>query len=590
MKNKEGTAIKISMTNNNKKDQTDPITSLILESDSYREFDQIEKLVENRHDLSVLPVQPVYLALKTLPIEKVAELLPRFSKEQREIFLDIDLWQKDEIDLHHFPFWLMAYNLVQDDDVKRDFITSEQFLLFMKSKFNIWTFDAEDPQYPDHDNYFLTDDTLLLFEFEEGFPYLNEIRELVKQVYYELGVENAYAFLFKMVSDSFIVLQEEEYQKRTERLRDYGFVNYLDALEIENPFISLDFLNKFIKEKKTYKVELDHTSKNQNIHNSALVSFKDQFKTVIDELLKIEDQARLDYLQFNFVRLINARLESTDALKKGSVAMSRSGAHTKNIIQLGFSYLHSDEAKKYFKLDEKKGIFEKFDFTELYKIGNSLIVFNKKKLKKALTQFAFDTDEKETFLGDVWSDFLDESFLQPVKFLKPLSEKSDVILDYETYELWTYKTRTLIELLPFADKFYQTFKQLKDEGRLLDSYYLNYTVDSINFETLLMSSFANFFLGTYDEKNTSKLGLTLDEFKSFTKKIISSEGKFILSPEIYQKIQFFLKNFGLDSVFDINNYLQTLIKSNLEGYEFDQLSDEDFAHVGGPIILAITKH
>lgn len=582
------------MSDKSKKDSKintiDPITGLIHEADSYTSFDQIEKLVENKSDLSILPVQPVYLAIKTLPVEKVAELLPRFSKEQREIFLDIDLWQKDEVDVRNFSFWLMAYNQVQNEEVKKEFVTSEQFLIFLKSKFNIWTFDAEDPEYPDHDNYFLTDDTLLLVEFDENFPFVNEIRELIRHLYYELGVENAYSFLFKMVSDSYTILQEEEYQRRIERMRDFGFVDYMSALEMENPFISIDFLNKYIREKVVIATELDTNSKNQNIHNSALVSFKDQFKTVIDELMKIEDQKRLDYLQFNFVRLINSRLEFNDALKKGSVAMSRTGAQTKNLIQLGFSYLKSEVGKAQINSELHHGVFEKFDFSELYKIGNSLIVFNRKKLKKALHANEFETEEKDIFLGDYWSEFLDNTFESPAKFQMPNKDKATVISDYEIYQLWDYKTKTLIELLPFAKKFYETFNTLKEEGKLQDSYYLNYTVDTINFETLLITSFANFFLGTFDEKNTNKLGLTLDEFKSFATKIISSDGEFVLTPLIYQKLQFFIDSFGLNQVFDINNYLQALIKNAMEGYEFSEMTDDEFKHVGGPIILAITKH
>lgn len=573
-----------------KKVGIDPISGLIKEADAYTHFDQIEKLVEDKYDLSVLPIQPVYLAIKSLPIEKVAELLPRFSKEQRETFLDIDLWVKDDIDVNHFPFWLMAYYLTKDDEVKKEFVTSEQFLIYLKSKFNIWTFDAEEPEYPDHDNYFLTDDNQLLIEFEENAPFVSEVKELIRHLYYELGVENAYTFLFKMVSDSYLTLQEEEYRLRKERLRDFGFVDYLDALEMENPFINLEILNNYLKKKAIYKVELDPHSKNQNIHNSALVAFKDQFKIVIDELLKVEDQARLDYLQFNFIRLINARLESTDALKKGSVAMSRSGAHTKNVIQLGFSYLYSKDAISSVGEIPKNGIFEKYDFVELYKVGNSLLIFNKKKLKKALHTNGFEGDEAEKFLGDYWSDFLDNSFDSTIKYLAPGKNKAMAINDYETYCFWQYQSKTFCDLLPFAKKFYETFQELKKEGRLQDSYYLNFTVESINFETLLITSFANYFLGTYSEYNISKLGLTLDEFKSFTKKVITRDGLFVLTPEIFQKIEGFSKTFGLNIIFDFNQYMQVLLKNALEGYDFEQLSDDDFKHVGGPIILCLYRH
>ena len=588
----EGKCYKKPMSETPKKpSKNDPLTILMKESDAYNHLDQIEKYVEGGQDLSVLPVQPVYLALRKLPLDKVAEYLPKFSKEQREVFMDIDLWQKDEIDVEHFTYWLQAYSLVEDEAVRADFVTSEQFLLFLKSRFNVWSFDAEDPNYPDHDNYFLTDDNQLLFEFDETFPYVDEVRSLIRHLYYEMGVENAYTFLFKMVSDSFSILQEEEYQLRKERMRDYGFVDYIDALEAENPFINIDFLNLFIQKKTAATGRIDEVSKNQNLHNSSLVAFKDHFKKVIDELLKVSDQKRADFLQFNFVRLINARLESQGSLKKGSVAMTRTGSQTKNLILLGFNYIKSTD---HLKETPEEGLFTLFSFSDLYKIGNSLIKFNLKDLKKALAAHGFEGD-KETFLGDYWSDFLDNSFDTPTKFHAPKDDSPKTIIEFEEYQMWIYKTKTLMALMPFASKFYETLSTLKEEGRLMDSYYLNYTVDDINFESLLLSNFANFYLSSFNENpsqnNGAKLGLTIDEYKAFSQGIVSpSEGKFILTPELFKKIQKFSETYGLNQVFDFNNYLQDLLKSQMEGYDIDSMSDEDFKHVGGPIILTLVKH
>ena len=481
--------------------------------------------------------------------------------------------------------------LVESDEVKAEFVTSEQFLLFLKSRFNVWSFDVEDPNYPDHDNYFLTDDNQLLFEFDETFPYVDEARSLIRQLYYELGVENAYTFLFKMVSDSFLIIQEEEYQLRKERMRDYGFVDYMDALETENPFINIDFLNLFIKKKTKATGEIDQVSKNQNLHNSSLVAFKDHFKKVIDELLKVSDTKRADFLQFNFVRLINARLESQGSLKKGSVAMTRTGAQTKNLVLLGFNYI---KATDNLETVPEEGIFTLFSFSDLYKIGNSLVKFNLKDLKKALGVNGFE-DEKEAFLGDYWNDFLDNSFDTPTKFHAPKDDSPKTIIEYEEYQMWTYKTKTLIQLLPFAKKFHETLEELKKDNRLMDSFYINYTVEDIDFEALLLSNFANFYLSSFNEegsgKPNAKLGLTIDEYRKFSEGIVSpSEGKFILTPELFKKIQKFSETYGLNQVFDFNNYLQDLLKSQLEGYDLDTMSEEDYKHVGGPIILTIKTH
>lgn len=569
----------------------DPLTILIEESDSFQTIERMEQLVEVGHNLSSLAIQPIYLALKKLPAQKVGQYLSMFSKEQREVFLDIDLWHKDTIDIEYFSFWIDAYGHSPTESIRNEFVQSEQFLLYLKSRFNVWTFDSEDPNYPDHDNYFLTDDTLLLFEFDETFNQVDEARELIRNLYSLWGVERAYTFLFKMVSDSFSIIEEESYQIRKERMRDFGFVDYMEALEMENPFINIDFLNLFIKKKTAVTGNLDDIAKNQNLHNSSLIAFKEKFEDVTNELRKLTNQKRSDFIQFNFVRLINARLESEGSLKKGSLSMTRTGAQTKNLIQLGFNYIvesgHLPEVGE-------DGLFGLFNFSELYKIGNSLIKFNLKELKKALHHHGFE-NEVENFLGDYWCDFLDNSFDTPTKFHKVGKDKAQAVIEFIDYEMWIYKSKTLIALMPFAKKFYDAFSELKNDGRLQDDYYLNYSVEDINFEALLLSNFANFYLNSFfEEKESSKgakLGLTIEEYKVFYRGMISeTSGEFNLSPELFKKIKAFSDSFGLSNVYDFNSYLQDLLKTQLEGYEIEELKDEDFKHVGGPIILTIKQH
>ncbi len=578
---------------------------LSTEAESYRTLDQIETLVEDmgdnedkankNHDLAPLPIQPLYLALKTLSSDQIVEYLPRLSKEQRTAFLDIDLWQRDELDIDSFNYWLCAYHATESEEVMQDFVTSEQFALFLKGKFNVWTFDVEDPEYPDHDYYFLTEDNQLLVEYDEHFQYVDELKDLIRNLYSYLGVENAYSHLFKIVVDSFMSLQEEEYRLKKERLRDFGFVDYFDALDMDTPFVHFEQMHGFITRKTKDSVgvaDLSDQSKNQTLHLSSLIPFRDHFNSVVEELNKVSDQKRIDFLQFNFVRLLNAEIELDSALKKGSMAMNRSGAKVKSLLTLAVNYLNSMPIKnQYMKMNETDSLFSKFDFVDLFRIGNSLFKIPKKELKKALTKYQFEGDA-ESFLGKNWEEFLDLSFDESVKFVSKNSKnsKADVILSFEDYEEWRYKMKTLQDLLPFAHKFHETFAALKKEGRIQDTFYLNYTVDSIDFEALFLSSFANHFLGTYAEENTSKLGLTIDEFKSFSSKIVTREGKFVLTPELYQKIQYFLKTFGLDQITGANNYLQSLLTEHLEGYDFEALDFEDFKHVGGPIILNRLKH
>lgn len=568
---------------------------LSKEAESYRSLDQIESLVENGQDLAPLPIQPLYLAIKSLPAEEVANYLPRLSKEQREAFLDIDLWKRDELDVEQFHYWIQAYTETASDEVKLEFVKSDQFALFLKGKFNIWTFDVEDPEYPDHDNYFLTDDSLLLVEYDEDYPFVQELKDFLRLLYSEMGVENAYAYLFKIVSEGFMSLQEEEYRIKKERQRDIGFVDYFEALEFDSAFAHFEQLHGFITRKAKSNLhvsDLNESQMNQTLHLSSLIPFRDHFNSVVEELAKLNDQKRIDFLQFNFVRLLNGVIELNSALKKGSMAMNRSGAQVKNTLTLAVSYLNSQPVRsQYFVVDEKESLFAKIDFVELYRIGVSLIKIPRKDLKKILGKYQFE-ENKENFLGSYWEEFLDLSFEEETKFISSQSktQKAMPLLNFEEYEEWRYKMKNLEELIPFMAKFYETLEKMKEEGKIHDSYYLNYTVDEIDFEALLISSFANFLLGTYAEESTSKLGLTIDEFKSFATKVITSDGQFVLTPELYQKIKNFAAKFGLSEITGFHNYFQKILQDQLEGYEYETLAFEDYKHVGGPIILNRHKH
>jgi len=86
-----------------------PISMMIEEAKNYRNLENVEKLVQSGQDLAPLPVQPLYMALKAFTPEQVGGHLAQFSEEQRKVFLDLDLWYRDEVDVESFPFWIKSY-------------------------------------------------------------------------------------------------------------------------------------------------------------------------------------------------------------------------------------------------------------------------------------------------------------------------------------------------------------------------------------------------------------------------------------------------------------------------------------------------
>ncbi len=554
------------------KRKKDILSNLFNESDSYSSLESIDRLLQEGMDLTNHPIQPLYLSLKSITPAKTALALSKLSKDQRKVFLDLDLWEKDDLDLDNFSYWVRSYAACPEENLRIEFAKSSEFAVFLKGRVNIWTFDVDDPQYPDHENYFLTDDNLLLIEYDDKFDDIELIKSFINEIYSNMGVEAAYAYLFKIVSDSFLQMQETEYQHKKGRMNDVGIVDYFDALEINNCFANIAVLNNFIDKRSALTAEIDAHQKNQVLHKSALMSYREGFETILQELNKVSDSKRLDYLHFNFIRLVNGTLSLENAIKDGTVAMTRVGNISKSLIQLGASYASKMIGGDY-------NLFELFDFIDLYRIGNTLIRDGQKELKKGMRLCAFG-EADESFLGGHLLEFVDNGLDRPTKYCPNRSRKAWIVVDCDDYYQWKEKIDMFVALAPFVKQLYQTFKVMQTNASLMDEFYLNYSVAEIDFEAILISSFANVVNGK--EQDGKKLGLTLDEFKTFVTSVIGSDGKLVDCSDIFASFE---KILGFDIVPNFSTYLATILSEQLEGYDYQTLAVKDYKHVGGPIIL-----
>ncbi len=556
------------------KKNVDVINLILKESKAYTSLEVIENFIQEKKSLESLPVQPLYTTFKNLPVEIKSHAMSLLSKEQREVFYDLDLWKKDTLDIPSFSEMVKTISKSPDENLRYEFSRSSEFALFIKGRFNTWTFDVEDPLYPDHDYYFLTEDNLLLFEYDEDCEIVDEVKQLIKDIYSELGVEKAYQYIFTVVSDGFISLSENEYEKKKERLKHFGFVDYIEALQITNSFPSLGHVDLFISKKEMISAEIDELERNQTLHANSLIAFEENELNISNELAKIEDSKRYDYLHFNFIRLVNANLEKNDAIKDGAMTMTRIGKIVRNHLELGFSYI---KANRDFTDDES--IFDYFDFVDVYRVGSSLLTLVQKSVKKELAAFELDTVD-DNFLGQYFEDFLDGLFASDIK-VSTLGELHSVV-HVDQFKRLRDQSELLIQFLPFAMTFKKNLMSLISEGQINDDFYLNYSSESIDIEAILMSLIINFSLGKLNAQ-TPKMGVTIAELKTFHHKFFKNQSLIVES--IDGLLEDFISNFGLREVNHLKPYIVGVMMAQMNDYEVDRLEDHEFKHIGGPILL-----
>ena len=512
-------------------------------------------------ELTDLPLPPLYRSLRNLPVERVASLLPSLSREERQLLLDIDLWEKDSLDIQSFEFWLRAYAQCEDDKVVVDFSRSISFQLYLKSCFNIYTFDGEDPWYPDHDNYFLTEDNLFLFEYHENYSYVAEMKSFILNLYSRFGVEEAYTFLFKTVSEHFSSFQECEYEDKKRRLSEHGFVDYYEALEFESCWPSFETMDAAL-----VGSQADDADELLFSSHTDLLQWQD-YGGLSEDFDKVRGEGRRNYLKWDFVRLTNAVLVFDRVLKSSDhEAWEKTGVRIRALLSLGRSYVRE-------RFPDEDVLCERFDFSLFYKVGNTLVRMGRKRIKGIRECFG----EDESFMGTFWSQFLSDSLGNPCSF------EGKPVWDMETWWQWQSWCDGLFRLVPFMESLYKTWKKLLDEGHIQSSFYLNYTTEEIDFDTILISSFANHHLATLSRPSLRKMGLTMEEHRRFIGKVMDGEGKI---KDMDESIHSFFSHYGLEKVPHVQEYFWSRLRTHLEGVDYDSLEEKDYKHLGGPVIFA----
>ena len=346
--------------------------------------------------------------------------------------------------------------------------------------------------------------------------------------------------------------------------------------------------------KQTTTAEIDRISKNQVPHSRSLIAYQNNLDHILDELLKLNDEKRKDYIHFNFIRLVNGTLALENAYKNSGVGMSKIGKKSKFYISLGFSFVKSSliENKTEIKKKYPEGLFSNFDFIDLYKIGYSLIDQFHKNINKSLSDTNFKEQENEYFLGSYFEQFIENAFLEGPKIRKKDSSETSTfkeIQSIEDFEILKKEGRLFSQSLPFVDKFFETMKKMKDEDIVQDSFYLNYEVEAIDFEAIIISSFINYTNGSFDQKNNKKMGITIDEFLKFLSAVFPENETTVNFHSLANddhRLSGFISKFGLDSIENFSCYLKSILSEHLDGYTFFDLSRDDFKHIGGPIFLA----
>ena len=333
----------------------------------------------------------------------------------------------------------------------------------------------------------------------------------------------------------------------------------------------------FIENKTKVTANIDTVGKSQVLNQKSLVAFNTGMDIFEEDLNNIENQQRADFLRFNFTRLINASLALKNDENLTSVKSQHMGDEVKFYLKLGFKRVKEINTPV-------DSIFDKFDFFDLYKIGWSRVFLLQKSVKNIVAKYG--SMQENQFWGPCLDVLVNSTFETDAE-LECFKSRNNFFVS-DDFEKWSEHIEFVVQILPFAFRFFTTLNDLTDSNQISSHFYLNYSIEDIDFEVLLLSSLINFSLGNFEKENSKKLAVMEDELLDFWKAkfhIVDGKTKLDVS-KADSAVDNYIETFGFSNISLMKNYLLLLMDEHLSGYDLQEIENDrrGFAHVGGPLV------
>ena len=263
-----------------------------------------------------LPEEDFHFLINDIGLENSLELMRLASNRQWEYILDIEVWEKDRIEVHSVTRWLDLLLKVDPQrfikwflDEKTEFV---EFYLFKNIEVRIRESDQDPSEF---DKGFFTFDDNIYVRFREDVfdpdakeheaePTIKEHRDAFLSNFFRLLADYDHIIYQKVLLESSSVIpaetEEEAYRLRNVRLAEKGFMPFDKAVGIYQALKSQDF------EKQSVKYTVKDDERRQllpvPLYHAGMLKEDNLFTGA---LKRIEMNAVLEQIQTEFAGLCN---------------------------------------------------------------------------------------------------------------------------------------------------------------------------------------------------------------------------------------------------------------------------------------------
>jgi len=450
-----------------------------------------------------------YFLIHNIGIEDSHPLLYLASNKQWEYIIDLEVWEKDRIEITSITRWFdLLFKVDPNRFMKWSLDKKTEFMEFYLSK-NIKVKIREHDQDPSElGDAFITLDDMFYVRFldeptavesdgDESYETDKKIRDAFLLKYLKMLADNDHITYQKVLLESSGLIpaesEEEAYRLRNVRLAEKGFLPHEDAIGIYQPMKVRDFKrqdNKFITQdpdrKLFFPVPLYHTRVLEE-ENHFTVALKN-----------IKADAVLEQIQIEFAGLCNRIISADQKIIREKDELKRMVKKACDYLSIGLEKLIEDDDKH--NMGHFTALIQNYPLPSIFRLGFGLALELKWRAERWLKTSWFNSKGLPlVFWGEEWMGVLGGLLIK-----KPLFYDN-----YKTGELYREfisiddikNTETMLNEIIAFDELFSLITVEPDPA----------TKGYLTYKNFILTLWARHILGL-----TEKLiPLTIDEFRGF---------------------------------------------------------------------------
>jgi len=296
---------------------------------------------EARALIPKLPVQELYYAIKETGLSDAHEIVALASPEQVRGFVDLDVWERDRVDVDKLRPWLEALVDAGPEKLLRaiDVVDPEVVALYLQRQVRVYDLGSDEPVpdepeghfYPTPDNFFLLD---VLPAGEVG----KSIERMIDWLY-RADLEKARRIVMSAKWELDSDLEEWAYRWRSGRMSDLGYAEYYEALSIYQ-WIDPQSV-KLEEEPPATPAPIDDTA--LPVQLASAIDAKSFFGRAVQG---IKDEASLDRVEALLMLLVNKAM-AADRVEPGDLeAAKRTLDRSVATLGVGLEFLAKGDVER----------------------------------------------------------------------------------------------------------------------------------------------------------------------------------------------------------------------------------------------------